>query len=376
MVNFDQVFLDYLFGHTKQNYFYINQLQNIILNCKMLISSNMQKTKFLNLFSFQIAFLIENMAFQNINTKLFDQALQINSIKPFLDKCKEIERINSFKKLALEFSYFHASIPEKSKKKITVDKIHPDTFQKELSLWNKGKTLPSLIKMIVITNSVTEIKTKEYKIGVFLQLFMIRGLLYVQKKFNLDANIKVEFIEQLKKFRVQIKECYLKNQEDKIFKLQTKYLIDFSDFLKVDDLEIKYQLLKSKIDEFLKLNDQNIIISELMLDIDLINEFNQCKSKNDYIQLLEKISSSSENNPYYNCANFVYISIKFIISIKIEDKKIFKKQFKLFDRSFSGMLTHHRVEYHLEKYIILLENKFDFVECLKCIGNYFKNYQQ
>ena len=143
----------YILGNTEQNRFYIDQLQNITLNYKMFTSNNMQGIRLVSLFSFQIALIIENMAFQQIDIKLFDQALQTNSIKPFLDKCKEEEKVKSFKDLAVKFSHIHASFQEKTPDNIIIEEIHPDTFQKELSLWNKGKTLPSLIKMFVILNS-------------------------------------------------------------------------------------------------------------------------------------------------------------------------------------------------------------------------------
>lgn len=374
--NFDIVFLDYLLGNTEQNLFYINQLQNITLNYKIFTSNNLQGIRLANLFSFQIALIIENMAFQKIDTKLFDQALQANSIKPFLDKCKEVEKVKSFKDLAVEFSHIHALLQEKTPDNIIIDEIHPDTFQKELSLWNKGKTLPSLIKMFVIVNSATKNETKERKAGIFLQLLTVRGLLHIQKEFKLDENAKAEFTEQLENFRTQIKEYYRKNNEDEIFKLQAMYLIDFSDIFEVDDPEKKYQLLKPKIDEFVKHNNKQITIGELMPDRELfISQFNQCKSKDDYMGLLEKISSLPENKLFYNYTNNAYSFIKFIISIKIEDKKFFKEQLKFLDRNFGGVLSLCKIEHNLDKYIALLQNRTDLVGCIECIGNYFKNCQ-
>lgn len=375
--NFDILFLDYLLGNTEQNRFYRDQLQNITLNYKMFTSNNMQRIKLLNLFSFQIALVIENMAFQKIDTKLFDQALQTNSIKPFLDTCKEIEKVKSFKDLAVKFSHIHASFQEKTPDNIMIEEIHPDTFQKELSLWNKGKTLPSLIKMVVIANSATTNENQEQKAGIFLQLLIVRGLLHIQKEFNLDTDIKTEFTEQVENFRTQIKECYLKNQENEIFKLQAMNLIDFSTILEFDDPAKRYQVLKTKIDEFAKHNDEKIAIAELMPDREfLINEFNQCKSKDDYIRLLDKISSASHNKPSHHYTNNAYSFIKFIVSIKIEDKKLFKEQLKFLDRSFGGVLSLYKIEHDLAKYITFLENRSDLVECIECIGNYFKNCQQ
>lgn len=375
--NFDILFLEYLLVNTEQNLFYINQLQNITLNYNMFTSNNLQNIRLINLFSFQIALIIENMAFQKIDIKLFNQASQTNSIKPFLDKCKEIEKVKSFKDLASKFSHFYASFQEKMPDNITIEDIHPDTFQKELSLWNKGKNLPSLIKMFVIANSVVKSETKEQKTGIFLQLLIIRGLLYIQKEFNLDKDVKVKFLEQLENFRTQIKEHYRQNKEDETFKLQTMYLIDFSAIFEFDNPEKFYQLLKPKINAFAKHNHEKITTGELMPDRELlINEFKQCKSKDDYIRLLDKISSLPDNKPFYNYINNAYNFIKFIISIKIEDKKLFKKQLKSLDRSFGGLLSYYNIENNLAKYTNLLENKSNLVECMECIGNYFKNCQQ
>jgi len=375
--NFDIVFLDYILGNTEQNLFYINQLQNITLNYKIFTSNNLQGIRLVNLFSFQIALIIENMAFQKIDTKLFDQALQVNSIKPFLDKCKEVEKVKSFKDLAVEFSHIHALFQEKTPDNIIIEEIHPDTFQKELSLWNKGKTLPSLIKMFAIANSATKNETQEQKVGIFLQLLIVRGLLHIQKEFNLDVNAKADFTEELENFRTQIKEYYCQNKEDEVFKLQAMYLIDFSDIFEVDDPEKKYQLLKPKIDEFVKHNNEQLTIGELMPDRELlISEFNQCKSKDDYMRLLKKITSLAENESFHNYTNNAYSFIKFIISIKTEDKKFFKEQLKFLDRNFGGVLSLYKIEHNLAQYIALLHNRTDLVECIECIGNYFKNCQQ
>jgi len=375
--NFDIVFLDYLLGNTEQNLFYINQLQNITLNYKMFTSNNLQGIWLVNLFSFQVALIIENMASKKIDTKLFNQALRTNSINPFLDKCKEMEKVKSFKDLSVEFSHIHALFQEKTPDNIIIEEIHPDTFQKELSLWNKGKTLPSLIKMFVIANSATKNKTKEQKMGIFLQLLIIRGLLHIQKEFNLDEDVKTKFLEQLGKFRTQIKKHYLQNKEDEIFKTQAMYAIDFSDIFEVDEAEKIYQQLKPKIDQFAKYNDEQITIAELMPDKELlINEFNQCKSKEEYMRLIKTINSLLENTLFYNYINNAYSFIKFIISIKIEDKKLFKEQLKSLDRSFGGLLSQYSIEQNLVKYTTLLENKSDLVECVECIGNYFKNCQQ
>ena len=374
--NFDIFFLDCLFGNTDLNLFYINQLQNITLNYKIFTSNNFNETWLINLFSFQIALIIEYMAFQKIDTKLFNQALQTNSIKPFLDKCKEIEKVKSFKDLAVEFSDIHASFQENTLD-IIIEDIHPDTFQKELSLWNKGRNLPSLIKMFVIVNSAAQKETKKQKIGIFFQLLIIRGLLHIQKEFNLDEDVKVKFLEQLENFRAQIRECYLQNEEDKIFKQQAMYLIDFSTIFEFDDPEKIYQQLKPKIDEFAKYNDEKITIGELMPDRELlIEEFSQCKSKEEYMQLFDKLNYSLENEPFYPYVNNAYNFIKFIISIKIEDEKLFKEQLKSLDRSLRGLLSLYSIDQNLTKYMTLLENKFDLLECIECIADDFKNCQQ
>jgi nucleoside diphosphate kinase len=375
--NFDMLFINYFFGNTKQGLFYINQLHNITLNYKILISNDLKRINLVNLFAFQVALIIENMVFQKIDTKLFDQALQKSSLSPFLDRCKKSEKVKSFKDLAVEFSHIYASFQEKIPDNIIFEDIHPDTFQKELSLWNKGRTLPSLIKMLVIAKSAVKNKTKEKKAGIFLQLLLIRGLLYIQTEFDLNDGVKVKFLKQLENFRTQIKEHYLQNREDKIFKKQTMYAIDFSATFEDDDPEKIYQQLKPKIDEFAKHNDEKIIIGELITDRELlINEFNQCKSKDQYIRLLEKISFLQDNKPCFNYTNNMYCFIKFIISIKTEDKKLFNEQLKFLDRNFGGLLYQYSFNQSLSKYISVLENKSDLVECIECIGNYFKNCQQ
>jgi len=67
--------------------------------------------------------------------------------------------------------------------------------------------------------------------------------------------------------------------------------------------------------------------------------------------------------------------IQFIISIKINDKKLFRKHFKVLDRNFGLLLSLYKIEKKLPAYSKLFENTSDLKKCLSLISNYFNKYQ-
>lgn len=107
----------------------------------------------------------------------------------------------------------------------------------------------------------------------------------------------------------------------------------------------------------------------------IINEFNKCKTKNDYFKLSNEISLFTKNEIYPEFINRAYIMIQFIISVKINDKKLFRKYFKLLDRSFGLLLSLYKIEKKLSVYSKLFENTSDLKKCLTLISNYFNKYQ-
>lgn len=107
----------------------------------------------------------------------------------------------------------------------------------------------------------------------------------------------------------------------------------------------------------------------------IIDTFNKCKTQNDYLALLNKIRLLSENEVYSEFINRAYLMIQFIISVKINDKRLFRKQFKLLDRSFGMLLSLYHVDKKISTYTLLLQDTFDLKNCIETIANYFNKYQ-
>jgi hypothetical protein len=379
---FDELFIDYLLGNNDKNKFYVNQIHNITLNYKLFSEEKIDENILINIFTFQISHIIEYMVFNNISVSNFEKCLEKKSLMPFIDLCKESTKSKSLKDLSTKLSYKNSEMKERlEKNKIYIEEIHANTFQKDLSKWKNNKSLPSFFKVLIIINTIYK-GDNEQKTGQFLQLIIIRSLLHIQKTFSIKKSAQIKFFQQLKHFRAIIKENYSENTFSNILEEQSHYLIDFSEVLdeqfsskKIDI--VKYlEDLKNKIDKFNQYNEGNKLVDIQMPYKDfIINEFNKCKTKNDYFKLSNEISLFTKNEVYPEFINQAYIMIQFIISIKINDKKLFRKHFKLLDRSFGLLLSLYKIEKKLSAYSKLFEDISDLKECLSLILNYFNKYQ-
>jgi hypothetical protein len=379
---FDELFIDYLLGNNDKNKFYVSQIHNITLNYKLFSEEKIDENILINIFSFQISYIIEYMVFNNISVSNFEKCLEKKSFMPFIDLCKESTKSKSLKDLSTKLSYKNSEMKERlEENKIYIEEIHANTFQKDLSKWKNNKSLPSFFKLLIIINTIYK-GNNEQKTGQFLQLIIIRSLLHIQKTFSIKKSAQIKFFQQLKHFRAIIKENYSENTFSNILEEQSHYLIDFSEVLdeqfsskKIDI--VKYlEDLKNKIDKFNQYNEGNKLVDIQMPYKDfIINEFNKCKTKNDYFKLLNEISLFTKNEIYPEFINQAYIMIQFIISVKINDKKLFRKHFKLLDRSFGLLLSLYKIEKKLSVYSKLFENTSDLKKCLTLISNYFNKYQ-
>lgn len=380
--NFYDLFTIHLLNNTKQVNFYVHQLNNINDNYRLFEKLQFKEDQFINLFSFQIALIIENMNYNDVDTSMFDNALKENSLMPFFDKYREIRDCNnkikkmSQKDLATQLSYVNHDLKKKQKEnKIYLEEVTAEKFESDLSKWKKKKEFPTFIKMLVILNTIHK-ETSEEKIGKFFQLLIIRALLHIQKEFDISESIKLELIGRINKFREVIKKYYSTNEESKIYEEQLKYLIDMPDESK--ELTLKESLLHlgSKLPEFLKHNDSDKLINIKIMDRELIiNKFNKCKTKKDYRVLLSKIIDIPENYAFSFLINNSYAFMRFIISIKVEDTILFNRQFKYLDRAFGTLLSKGTSDNTLPKFINLLKEETDFLMCVDIVGDYFKKCQ-
>lgn len=372
--NFHDLFVYNLLGDTKQVKFYVHQLINIAFNYKIFQELNLDQEKFINLFSFQIALVIEDMDANDINISMFENALKADSLMPFINKCKEKTKVKSLKDLAIKFSYKNSEMKKTlEKNNIFLEDIHANTFQKELSSWKNNNEYPSFHKMLVIINTIQKGNNEE-KTGEFFQLLIIRALLYIQKEFNLDKKIRIESLEQISKFRYILKGCYASNNKSEIFEYQKRYVIDIPNFLDSEQsLNEVLSQLKLKMNEFIKNNEKDKLIDLKIPNREIIiKEFHHCKTKKDYLILLNNIIDIHEDNPYSQYINNSYNFVRFIISIKTEDIILFNNKFKYLDRSFGTLLSNSGVDTDLTYFIHILKNKSDLVECVKLIGKHFK----
>ncbi|MDY0181414.1 hypothetical protein [Aliarcobacter skirrowii] len=374
-------FIDYLLGDSEQVRFYTNQLNNIAINFRVFERQKLEQEKFIKLFAFQIAYIIENMNYNSLNIANFENSLKENSIMPFFDKYREIRDCNNRikkmtqKDLAIQLSYINSKIKEKfEENKIYVEEVTAETFNKNISKWKNIKELPSFIKILVIADAIKK-DDKQENISMLFQLLIIRALLHIKKDFKVDVALKDKFINQLRSFRDEIKALFLSDKKDEITNLQNKYLIDYPNRLEQPERDLKSILeeidLKQK--EFFKHNDGD---KEIKLEFPnrdfIINTFNKCKTTEEYINLLNQIKDVSDDNPYSDCINNSINFIRFVISIKIEDKRLFNEKYKYLDRGLGTLLSNGVIEKNLQAYIEVLKGRTDLIECINLIAEHFK----
>lgn len=382
---FDELLIGFLFRNNEENRFYVNQIHNITMNYKTLLEEQLDKNLLINLLSFQISYIIEYMAHNNIDITIFDECLLKKTIKPVIDLCKKSTNTKFLKDLSTELSYKNSEIKDYCKKRgIKIDDVHAHTFQKDLSDWKNSKSLPSFIKSLVITNIIHKQSSRD-KTAFLIQLILIRSLLHIQKEFNIQESIQIEFLEKIKYFRGIIKNHYLENTLSNILEEQSHYVIDFSNYFndlfgedktKQFDIEKHLKEIQNKLSIFNKYNngDESITI-KTPHETFILNEFKKCKTQDDYLELLKKLPILLDNQPYDIVINQRYFMMLFIIAIKTNDQKIFTEHFKLLDKSISSILSLCKVDKKISTFSVLLKDISDIEDCRKIILDYLNKYQ-
>ncbi len=382
---FDELLIGFLFSNNEENRFYVNQIHNITMNYKTLLEKQLDKNLLINLLSFQISYIIEYMAHNNIDITTFDECLLKKSIEPVIDLCKKSIKTKFLKDLSTELSYKNSDIKDYCKKRgIKIDDVQAHTFQKDLSNWKNSKSLPSFIKLLVIINIIHKQSNRD-KTAFLIQLILIRSLLHIQKEFNIQESIQIEFLEKIKYFREIIKNHYLENALSNISEEQSYYVIDFSNYFndlfgeyktKQFDIEKHLKEIQNKLSIFNQYNngDESITI-KTPHETFILNEFKKCNTKDDYLELLKKLPILLDNQPYNIVINQRYFMMLFIIAIKTNDQKIFTKYFKLLDKSVSSLLSLCKVDKRISTCSILLKDISDIEDCRKIIVDYLNKYQ-
>ncbi|WP_419323443.1 hypothetical protein [Aliarcobacter butzleri] len=382
---FDELLIGFLFRNNEENRFYVNQIHNITMNYKTLLEKQLDKNLLINLLSFQISYIIEYMAHNNIDITIFDECLLKKSIEPVINLCKKSANTKSLKDLSTELSYKNSDIKDYCKKRgIKIDDVQAHTFQKDLSHWKNSKSLPSFIKLFVITHVIHKQSSRD-KTAFLIQLILIRSLLHIQKEFNIQESIQIEFLEKIKYFREIIKNHYLENTLSNISEEQSHYVIDFSNYFndlfgeyktKQFDIEKHLKEIQNKLSIFNQYNnDDESITIKTPHETFILSEFKKCNTKDDYLELLKKLPILLDNQPYNIVINQRYFMMLFIIAIKTNDQKIFTKYFKLLDKSVSSLLSLCKVDKRISTCSILLKDISDIEDCRKIIVDYLNKYQ-
>lgn len=383
---FDELLIGFLFSNNEENRFYVNQIHNITMNYKTLLEKQLDKNLLINLLSFQISYIIEYMAHNNIDITTFDECLLKKSIEPVIDLCKKSIKTKP-KRLSKKLSDENCEIQTKLNEidnKIQIDDVQAHTFQKDLSNWKNNKSLPSFIKLFVITHVIYK-QSGRYKTAFLIQLILIRSLLHIQKEFSIQESIQIEFLEKIKYFREIIKNHYLENALSNISEEQSHYVIDFSNYFndlfgedktKQFDIEKHLKEIQNKLSIFNKYNngDESITI-KTPHETFILNEFKKCKTQDDYLELLKKLPILLDNQPYDIVINQRYFTMLFIIAIKTNDQKIFTEHFKLLDKSISSILSLCKVDKKISTFSVLLKDISDIEDCRKIIVDYLNKYQ-
>lgn len=374
--NFYELFISYLIGQDENTIFYIHQICNIIYNFNIFKTTDLNYD-YIKLFSFQTAFIIEYMSHHHFDTKLFDVSIKEESIMPFIDFSKKVNKIKSNKHFATIMNY---TLEEKCSEihnniQTNIESVTEFTFQKNISKWKNKIELPSLISLFIITNTLYKNKKdRDNKIAFFFQLLLIRGLLHIKKTFNIDDHTKDSFLKNFRYFRKQIK---LKLNSNAVGKLQAKYLIELSESIDLAKSSENLNEIYKKIITFSKnyITDDEPLQIEFLNRDEITNLFNE-KKYEEAFSLID-FKNNHENELIQQTINRVNYLLQFIISTKLEDKKMMQKYFKEFDRyMFGGILSFQEKRYNSQEFIELLKDVNTLKDCINKMMLHVKtNYQ-
>ena len=154
--NFDEICVKYIGLNDEKSTFTVYQIINVVHNYKFFQQLHLPTNYFINLFAFQVAYIIESMAFHNLDIVLFENALYEKSLWGFIDYCKKASNFASNKDFATELAYIYSDIKEELNQnvKANLEEITCKKFETDLSKWKHNKAFPSFIKMITLCRTL------------------------------------------------------------------------------------------------------------------------------------------------------------------------------------------------------------------------------
>jgi len=212
---------------------FIKELNNIAFTYRFLdIFEIKDIEKIVNIFSFQIAYILENISRLSIDITLFEESLKINSFKPYFDKYEKITNKNQngvAHDLHTAFNELIEAISVNYDSNIKYIE-NQSVFVNDVSKWKNGE-LPEFLKILVLNVSFFAEKKKYEQRAQFILMLILRALLHIKKDFTIDEKIQKNFLEQLYSFRKIIKEKLDNKHIQELNTLKLKYCIDFEKVL-------------------------------------------------------------------------------------------------------------------------------------------------
>jgi len=224
----------------------IKELNNIAFTLRFLdifiINDNNKK---IELFAFQIAYIIEKIKKLNIDISIFEDALKRKSFKPYLDY--HIQKSNKtqngiahdFHETFIKLTDAIAENHDSAIKDIQSEKV----FINDVSKWMNGE-LPEFLKILVINATLfLNIKKNEQRAQLILML-ILRALLYIKREYNIDEKVEAQFLEKYNNYKVIIKQKLKDNKKEELEALKLSYCIDFEKmFFELDEKSIDLNIL-------------------------------------------------------------------------------------------------------------------------------------
>lgn len=241
----------------------IKELNNIPFTYRFLDLLNVNdKDLIINLFSFQVAYILENISYLEIDTSLFENALKENSFKIYLDYYEKKSNKNQSgiaNDLHSTFCDLMSAIEENYKsaiKKIDSEKV----FLNDISKW-KNAELPEFIKIITL-NVVLFNKEKQEQRANLIMMLMLRALIHIKREYEIDTELENIFLTKLNDFRIVIREKLIVRDYTDLYLLKSKYCIDFEKMIdESKNTNIDINILMKYMSPFMK-NVSNINIEK------------------------------------------------------------------------------------------------------------------
>ncbi|GGD47539.1 hypothetical protein GCM10012288_22210 [Malaciobacter pacificus] len=251
---------------------FIKELNNITFTYRFLDIFEIQNIeKTVNIFSFQIAYILENISKLGINISLFEESLKTNSFKPYILNYGKISNKNqngiahdlhtTFYNLSEVMSAnYHSDMKDIDQTKV---------FVNNLIKWNKG-SLPEFFKIIVMNVVFFSKKQKYEQRSQLILMLILRALLHIKREFNIDEEIEDQFLEKLENFRKIIKEKIDNKDFEKLNKFKLKYCIDFKKVLSEQnnsdsfDLNILFKYTVPFFSDIDKVNIEDDLLNKMI----------------------------------------------------------------------------------------------------------------